>query len=209
MSLPTTGAYPAIADPTVMAQKASWSQGSRYPVKLMKRVNSRRMTPRTQLNSRGFLYAPVRNTRHMCRKDYGDHAVRGPAMHVAQEGSESHGTAQVEHTVVGLCGRRHVVEHQQDASDHQDQEQEERHQSQAQRIGRTQCVLVNLDGMDVQKEVGEAGGRPFDIIVRKRIAEHRTPHVGRQLLDRADERCSRLGGWRRGARLRRGAHIDR
>ena len=41
--------------PTVMAQNASWSHGSRYPVKERARVRRSSTTPTTQLNSRGRL----------------------------------------------------------------------------------------------------------------------------------------------------------
>src|SRR3569833_2181805 len=67
IALPMNGAYPAMDVPTVMAQNASWSHGSRYPVKLESRVSPKRQTPITQLNSRGGLYEPVKNTRHMWR----------------------------------------------------------------------------------------------------------------------------------------------
>ncbi len=39
--------------PTVTAQYANWSQGSRYPVKLSTSVSTKSSTPTTQLNSRG------------------------------------------------------------------------------------------------------------------------------------------------------------
>ena len=68
------------------------------------------------------------------QEDHRHHAVRRPAVHVAQEDAERHRAAQVEHAVVGLGGRRHVVEHQQDAGHHQDHEQEERDQAEAERV---------------------------------------------------------------------------
>ena len=53
------GEYPASDVPTVTAQIASWSHGSRYPVNDRPSVRKSRITPTTQLNSRGGLYAPV------------------------------------------------------------------------------------------------------------------------------------------------------
>ena len=53
-------------EPTVMAQIASWSQGSRYPVNDSSSVSTSMITPTDQLNSRGGLYEPVMNTRNMC-----------------------------------------------------------------------------------------------------------------------------------------------
>ena len=50
-----SGVAAAMFEPTVMAQIASWSQGSRYPVKESSSVSTRRITPMTQLNSRGGL----------------------------------------------------------------------------------------------------------------------------------------------------------
>ncbi len=53
--VPTIGVAPAMFDPTVIAQMASWSHGKRYPVKLINIVKTRSTTPIAQLNSRGGL----------------------------------------------------------------------------------------------------------------------------------------------------------
>src|SRR5438874_2321177 len=50
-----TGVYPIMFVPTVTAHSASWSPGNRYPVNDSSRVSVRRITPITQLNSRGGL----------------------------------------------------------------------------------------------------------------------------------------------------------
>jgi hypothetical protein len=52
------GTYPAIVVPTVIAQNASWSHGSRYPVNESARVSTNSPMPITQLNCRGRRYAP-------------------------------------------------------------------------------------------------------------------------------------------------------
>ena len=79
------------------------------------------------------------------QEDHRHHAVRRPAMHVAQKGAEGHRAAQVEHAVVRLGGGGHVVEHQQNARHDEDDEQEERDQSQPEGVERTQSVAVDLD----------------------------------------------------------------
>ena len=89
-----------------------------------------------------------------------------PAVHVAQEDAERHRAAEVEHAVVGLGGGGHVVEHQQDAGHDQDQEEEQRHQAEAERVDGPQSVAVDLDGVEVEEEVGEAGGRALQIVWR-------------------------------------------
>ena len=114
------------------------------------------------------------------QEDHADHAVRGPAVHVAQERAEGHRAAQVEHAVVGLRGGRHVVEHQQNAGDHQNQEQEERHQPEPDCVERAQRVPVHFDRMDVQEEVREARRRTLVVIGWQRVAKHRMPCVGGQ-----------------------------
>ncbi len=57
------------------------------------------------------------------QEDHGHHAVRAPAVHIAEEDAEGHGAAQIKHAVVGLRGGGDVVEHQQDAGGHQDEEE--------------------------------------------------------------------------------------
>ena len=52
---PGFSAMLAMFDPTVIAQIANWSQGRRYPVKESSNVSNSRITPTTQLNSRGGL----------------------------------------------------------------------------------------------------------------------------------------------------------
>ena len=119
------------------------------------------------------------------QEDDGHHAVRRPAVHVAQEDAEGHGAAQVEHAVVGLRGGRHVVEHQQHAGGDQDQEQEERDQAEPQGVDGPQRVAVDLDRVDVQEEVGEAGGRALQVRGGKGVAEDGAPDVGGQLAEGA------------------------
>src|SRR5581483_1298156 len=53
--LAMNGEYPARLVPTVTAQIASWSHGRRYPVNERPSVRNSRITPTTQLNSRGGL----------------------------------------------------------------------------------------------------------------------------------------------------------
>src|SRR3954468_11860536 len=65
---PRLGAAPPIFVQTVIAQSESWSHGRRYPENESRKVVTRSSTPMTQLNSRGGLYEPVKNTRAICRK---------------------------------------------------------------------------------------------------------------------------------------------
>ena len=51
--LPITGTPPAIAVPTLVAKKASWFQGSRYPLKPNVMNTPSRAMPVNQVNSRG------------------------------------------------------------------------------------------------------------------------------------------------------------
>ncbi len=92
------------------------------------------------------------------QEDHRDHGVRGPAVHVAQDNAEGHRTAQVKHAVVGLRGRRHIIEHEQDAGDREDDEEEKADQPQAHGVSRPQGLLADTYRLDMQKEVAEAGG---------------------------------------------------
>ena len=111
----------------------------------------------------------------------GHHAVRRPAVHIAQEDAEGHRAAQVQHAVVRLRGGGHVVEHQEHAGDHQNQKQEERHQPQPQRVEGPQRVAIDLHRVHVQEEIGEAGGCPLEIVGGQRIAKNRTPDIRGEL----------------------------
>src|SRR3954453_9533700 len=53
---------------TTVAHSERWSKGSRYPVSAMTKVRMTSTTPMTQLSSRGYLYAPKKKVRAMCRK---------------------------------------------------------------------------------------------------------------------------------------------
>jgi hypothetical protein len=88
------------------------------------------------------------------QEHHGHHAVRAPAVHVAQEDAEGHRAAQIEHAVVGLRGGGHVVEHQQDAGGHQDEEQKQRDQPQAQRVDAGRSVFLwTLTGWMCRKKL--------------------------------------------------------
>ena len=51
-----------IEAPIPSPQYASWSKRSTWPVKAMPSVIRSRKTPTVQVNSRGYLWAPKRNT---------------------------------------------------------------------------------------------------------------------------------------------------
>ena len=59
---PIPGMYSSIPVQMVMAQKANWSHGSRYPVKLDPKTNRNIASPMIQLNCRGKSMAPLKNT---------------------------------------------------------------------------------------------------------------------------------------------------
>ena len=98
----------------------------------------------------------VEHARHVQRHAE-DHEVRAPPVDVADEVAEEHPRADVLHVGVGLRGaeggRRPVEEHQEDAGDREQDEQEERQPSEAERVGQLQSVSLHLHGVQVVEHV--------------------------------------------------------
>lgn len=67
MFLPINGVAFAKLIPITAAPYANVSQGSKYPEYPKTIVSAISATPISQFNSRGFLYAPVKYTLHMCK----------------------------------------------------------------------------------------------------------------------------------------------
>ncbi len=105
------------------------------------KVNTRRITPTFQLNSRGFLYEPVRNTR--------------TAVHVAEQLAEGHVVLEVQDVAEGLHFAGVVVKHQQHAGEGEHQEQVKSDAAHTPGVAVAHRVAIDLGGVQMQKNVGE------------------------------------------------------
>ena len=112
-------------------------------------VSSSSRTPTTQLNSRGGLVrARPEHAAHV-QEHHGDHRVRRPAVHVAEDDAEGHDELQVAHAPVGFWREGHVVEHQRDAR-HREHEEEDPQRSARARtcsVGRSTWRLTRAGWM--------------------------------------------------------------
>ena len=97
-------------------------------------------TPSTQLNSRGALYEPVRNTRHMCRKTTNTIACADHRCRFRSTIAEGDDELQVLHAAVRLARVRDVVEHQREAGHGEDAQQDRRDEPEAERVAGLQAV---------------------------------------------------------------------
>ena len=135
----------------------------------------------------GLLVAPREEHAAEVQEDDRDHRVRRPPVHVPEEDAERDRAREIEHAVVGLLDRRHVIEHEQDPGHEEDHEQAERHDAEAQRVRGPERVRVRLDRVDVQEEVAERRLRPAQVRGRERVAEDRGPDVRREGAEGAEE----------------------
>ena len=102
-------------------------------------------------------------------------------MHVAENYAEGDRAAQIEHSLVRLCGRRHVIKHQQNARDRKNHEQEEADQAQSHRVCGAQRLPTDAHWLNVQKEIREAGCCTAAVRRWQRVAKDGAGHVVRQL----------------------------
>ena len=93
------------------------------------------------------------------QEDDRDHAVRGPAVRVAQEHPERDRVLEVLHAAVRRGRVRDVVQHQREAGDRQAHEQEEADEAEAERVGRPQHADPHARRVDVQARGSRASPR--------------------------------------------------
>ena len=147
-------------------------------MKLSSSVSTSSSTPTTQLNSRGFLYDPVRNTRNMCSSTM--ITIRCAPQRCMLRSSLPKGTSfsryRMSRKATTFDGM--VVEHQQRAGENQRDVDVERHAAHAPGVVVAHGVAIDLGGMQVQEDVGEhaqrAAARRFVVLV----AEDRSVDLG-------------------------------
>ncbi len=72
--------------------------------------------------ARRLVRTRVKDTTHV-EEEHQNHRVRRPEVHPAQDVAERDRGMKVEHPIVGVCGGRHVDEHQHDAGNRQQYKQ--------------------------------------------------------------------------------------
>ena len=104
--------------------------------------------------ARRLVRAGVEDADHV--QEHGDHhAVRRPAMHVAQQLAEDDDRLEVLDVRVRPLGGGPVIEHQQRPGEREHEEQEERQPTHAPRVGDRERVTADLDRVQVQEDVRE------------------------------------------------------
>src|SRR5688500_3598641 len=124
--------------------------------------------------ARRLVRAGVEDPDHV--QEHGDdHAVGGPAVHVAQELAEDDHGLEILHVRVGPLRRGAVIEHQERPGEREQEEEEEREPSHAPRVGDGERVAAHLDGVKMQEDVREDRERLVLARVGVAVTEERTP----------------------------------
>ena len=123
------------------------------------------------------LVGPVVEDPNHVQEDRQHHQVRGPSVHVADEGAECHRVLDGEDVLVGAAHRRDVEEHQVQAGHRQHQEQEEADPSQAEGVRVSHGVPLYAHRVQVQEDVVHDRQRARAAGGRVRLAEEGSPDL--------------------------------
>ena len=130
--------------------------------------------------ARLLVRAGVEHPAHM-QKDADHHAVRRPAMHVAQERPHEDDKLKILHVLVSLRRVGTVIAHQRYPGGHQDEKEKEGDEAQVKRVPELQILFLHLGRMDMQPHV-EKDQFGLSLVGGERIPPHdRLPDFANQI----------------------------